>query len=231
MGLKGTALIINKLDSEMLVFWLGEKGEKRGELSIIDINQIGKITDFQIFGEKEEELGVLSDDGHLVIYKISLIGEEVKETGRIKVTRDSWESPEFAYKMSICGENKVIAVSTVNEDKSCSRVVILKKIQEEITVVNYYDFSSISIERINCIHFYGYFGGGHLILTIIPYQEFNSVVFTLKVSLKNWEISVIDKASCWVNDSFVVRVVKVGEKLVGCGVKGKVFGIEYGFNK
>ena len=131
----------------------------------IVIDEDSEIEDFKIFGDQENKIATLSNNGLLNVFHVRCTAKgkkemDVKPVGKLEIQLNL-DLEEYAFSLSICPKSRFFAIHTLTKEHKGARVIIVEYItkteEPELVIKTWNDFEEEKLVFFKACDFYGYF--------------------------------------------------------------------------
>lgn len=180
-ALKGDALAISKKCKKIIIISTKNSEEERQLLEIK--NDYGEdVVDHRVFGDLEDHLVLLTEDGWIVAFRFDLKTRTVHTKDRLQIGLNS-EREEQGLTLSVCPDSRFFAVHLCGVNCRGSRLLLFEFKDDLFTKRAEVDIGKENLKRFWAMDFYRYFGD-HLFLTAISCDEKQPTVLTYSFNRK-----------------------------------------------
>lgn len=183
LALNGEMIVVNNGSKGTVTFVELLKDASAGDIKEETLGSDKNLTDFVIFGEKNDHLAVLTKDKQIFTLKFEIEEEHIKiERQNLVELRGIEGREEIGFSLSPCPKSHFMAVSLLDEHRKASSIEIYDIRNEELKFKANIDIFDKNNHGFSAFDFYGYHGN-ELILTCIskssPSAEIVSYYFNV----------------------------------------------------
>lgn len=222
-ALKGKALAVSKKCKSVLII----STENNKKTLHIQNSYGGDIVDHQIFGEEENYLALLTEDGWLVVQKFTpdLSNTSSVVIDRLQIELNS-EREEQGLTLAVCSKSKYFAIHLCGVNCRGSRVVIYEFSSSLFLKRSEVDLGAETLKRYWAMAFYKYFGN-RVLLTAISCDEKNPNVVTYCFDEHNGSFKELRDMRKSIAAKWPFKMTVVGNRIYSSDNHAKIINISY----
>lgn len=179
--MNGDAIAISKKCKEIVIVSTKDNEEERQLMEVS--NEYGEdIVDHKVFGELEDHIVLLTEDGWLVAYRFDLRAKQVFMKDRFQIELNN-EREEQGLTLAVSPDSRFFCVHLCGVNCRCSRLLLFEFKDSLFRKRAEIDIASQNMKRFWAMDFYRYFGD-HLFLTAISCDEKHPEIMTYSFNRK-----------------------------------------------